>query len=37
LSSIKYKLISVYTKFADKKAAIPEKTTGYGFNPLEKI
>ena len=37
LSSIKYILISVYTKFADKKAATPEKTIGYGFNPLEKI
>jgi hypothetical protein len=37
LSSIKYILISVYTKFADKKATTPEKTTGYGFNPLEKI
>ena len=29
-------LISVYIKFTNKKAATPEKTTGYGFNPLEK-
>jgi len=28
----------VYTlNFWIKKAATPEKTTGYGFNPLEKI
>jgi hypothetical protein len=37
LLSTKYILISVYAKSADKKAATPERTMGYGFNPLEKI